>query len=126
MCVLQVGKNPINPPGLTAFLDAIRPATSSTMQVLDFSGITVTLEIAKNVKEMSQTHPTLSVVHGGTGGFKVPKPQLEPVEKLVKYCKENSVQMMDLFRLFDKEQADILSEEGFRAALKVNGFEILM
>ena len=44
---------------------------------------------------------------------------LEPVQKLAKYCKENSVQLMDLFRSFDKEQSMVLPEEEFRNALKV-------
>lgn len=104
---------------MAVFVDALRPVTNTVLQLVDFSGITVTLEIAKSIKEMAQTHPNLSIPHGGTGGYKVPKPLLGPVEKLVKYCKENNVQMIDLFHLFDKEQADILSEEEFRNALKV-------
>jgi len=61
----------------------------------------------------------LSIPHGGTGGYKHPKPKQEPIEKLDNYCKENSVVLLDLFKSFDKESKKYLPEEQFRAALKV-------
>ena len=87
--------------------------------MLGLEGITVTLDIEKTVNEMQETNPHVSVSHGGIGGFKPPKPLLPPMAKLVKYCKENKVELLDLFRLFDKEQQMVLSEEEFRNALKV-------
>ena len=60
------------------------------------------------------------MTHGGTGGYKAPKPLPGPVEKLAKYCKENSVVLVDLFHTFDKEKHNHLSEEEFRNALKVS------
>ena len=69
---------------------------------------------------MKKSHAHLKITHGGIGGHKAPKPLLPPVAKLVKYCKENNVVLLDLFRLFDKEQQMVLSEEEFRNALKVN------
>ena len=117
---LQIGKNAIQAKGVEEFLNAIKAGSQgTTLQCLDFDGITITLEIAKVLKEMQETHSHLSIPHGGTGGYKEPKPRLEPLEKLVKYAKENNVQLIDLFRAFDKERTNILPEEEFRNALKV-------
>ena len=68
---------------------------------------------------MRSSHPHLRVPHGGTGGFQKPKPLLPPLAKLAKYVEENGVKLIDLFRSFDKEQRNVLTEEDFRAALKV-------
>ena len=100
-------------------LEAVRACSTTTFQCLDLDGITITLEIEKIVKELKESHPHVSIPHGGVGGFKPPKPLLPPAAKLVKYCKENKVVLLDLFRLFDKEQRLVLSEEEFRNALKV-------
>ena len=115
----QIGKNPIQPPGVFALLNAVKGSSNNALQCLDFDGITITLDIAKLIKEMGESHAHLRVSHGGTGGYKEPKPLLEPVQKLAKYCKENKVQLIDLFRSFDKEQSQTLPEEEFRNALKV-------
>ena len=69
---------------------------------------------------MKETHPNLEVVHGGTGGYQAPKPLPTPIEKLTKYCGENGVSMMDLFRSFDKEKHNSLSEVEFKDALRVS------
>jgi len=115
----QIGKNPIQASGVLALLNAVKSSSNNVLQCLDLDGITITLDIAKQLKEMEESHAHLRVFHGGTGGYKEPKPMLEPVQKLAKYCKENSVQLMDLFRSFDKEQSKVLPEEEFRNALKV-------
>lgn len=116
---LQIGSNPIQPSGLAALLDAVKVCSTSTFQCLELGGITITLDIEKTVNEMQETNSHVSIPHGGIGGFKPPKPLLPPMAKLVKYCKENKVELLDLFRLFDKEQQMVLSEEEFRNALKV-------
>lgn len=118
-CPIQIGKNSIQEEGVDAFLKTIRDSSNSTLQCLDLDGITITLQIAKTLKEMEKTHSHLSIPHGGTGGYKELKPRLQPLEKLVKYAKENNVQLIDLFRSFDKEQTRVLPEEEFRNALKV-------
>lgn len=115
----QISKNPIQPPGVLALLNAVKGSSNNALQCLDFDGITITLDIDKLIKEMGESHAHLRVSHGGTGGYKEPKPLLEPVQKLAKYCKENKVQLIDLFRSFDKEQCQVLPEEEFRNALKV-------
>lgn len=119
---LQLGQNPIQPSGLVVLLDAVKACSNTTFQHLDLGGITITLDIQKRVKELKESHPHVSIPHGGVGGFKPPKPLLPPAAKLVKYCKENKVILLDLFRLFDKEQRMVLSEEEFRSALKVSTF----
>lgn len=100
-------------------LDGIKSCSAGTFECLDLSGITIPLDIEKAVGELKESHPHVSIPHGGVGGFKPPKPLLPPMAKLVKYCKENKVELLDLFRLFDKEQKMILSDEEFRNALKV-------
>lgn len=119
-----MGKNPIQPAGLVALLDAVRACSTSTFQCLDLDGLTITLDIEKTIGELKETHPHVSIPHGGVGGFKPPKPLLPPMAKLVKYCKENKVELLDLFHLFDKEQQMVLSEEEFRKALKVDCYQI--
>lgn len=114
-----MGKNPIQPTALTTLLNAIKSSSGNILQCLDLDGITITLDLEKTVAELKESHPHLSISHGGIGGFKPPKPLLPPMAKLVNYCKENNVQLLDLFHLFDKEQQMILSEEEFRSALKV-------
>ena len=69
---------------------------------------------------MQESHPNLKIVHGGTGGYQVPKPLPTPIEKLTKYCSENNVRLIDLFRTFDKEQHNSLPETEFRNALRVS------
>ena len=115
----QIGKNAIQITGITALLDAVRAGASGSLQVLGLDGVTITLELEKTLKEMQESHPHLKVVHGGTGGYLAPKPLPTPIEKLTKYCKDNSVRLIDLFRTFDKEQYNSLPEEEFRNALKV-------
>ena len=128
----QIGKNPIQalppkdptdpkeqPNGVQIFLNALQESPNNTLQCLDLEGITVTLAVGKTLGEMKETHPHLTVSHGGTGGYKEKKPLMEPLEKLVRYAKEHNVQLNDLFRLFDKEKANVLLEEEFRNALKV-------
>ena len=113
-----MAKNPIQPAGLSAMVDAVGTCSNS-FQCLDLDGITITLEIEKKVNELKESHSNISIPHGGVGGLKPPKPLLPPMAKLLKYCKENKVELLDLFRLFDKEQQLVLSEEEFRNALKV-------
>lgn len=68
---------------------------------------------------MEQDISGLQIPHGGTGGFKEPKPIPTPLEKLVKYTVESNMMLKDLFLIFDKERQGHLNEENFRAALKV-------
>ena len=104
---------------MLTFLEALKASSNGTLQCLDFDGVTITLEIAGILKEMWDSHSHLKVSHGGTGGYKKPKPLLEPPEKLLKYARENKLELIDLFRAFDKEQQHVLPEEEFRKALKV-------
>ena len=117
---LQIGKNALQVPGIYAILDAVRSGSGSSLQHLGFDGMTITLDVEKTLKEMKETHPNLEIVHGGTGGYQVPKPLPTPIEKLTKYCSENGVRMIDLFRSFDKEEHKSLSEIEFRNALRVS------
>jgi hypothetical protein len=119
---LQIGKNALQVPGIYAILDAVRARAGSgnTLQHLGFDGMTITLDVEKTLKEMEESHPSLEIVHGGTGGYQVAKPLLTPIEKLTKYCIDNGVRMMDLFRSFDKEEQNCLSEIGFGDALRVS------
>ncbi len=116
----QLGKNPIEPHRVKDILDIVRSAPSNTLHCLGLDGITVTLEVTKILKDMQESHTHLRVPHGGTGGYREPKPLPEPHEKLVKYAKEHSLDLRDLFRAFDKEQRLALSEESFRKALQVD------
>lgn len=117
---LQIGKNALQVSGIYAILDAVRSGSGSSLQHLGFDGMTITLDVEKTLKEMKETHPNLEIVHGGTGGYQVPKPLPTPIEKLTKYCSENGVRMIDLFRSFDKEEHKSLSEIEFRNALRVS------
>lgn len=117
--MIQIAYNPLQTAGVIAFLDAVKVCSSTTLQLLSLDGITVTLAIEKTLKELTESHKHLTIIHGGTGGYKHPKPKQEPIEKLDKYCKENNVVLLDLFRSFDKEQKNYLTEEVFRNALKV-------
>ena len=120
---LQIGKNALQMPGIYAILDAVRTGSgSSSLEHLGFDGMTITLDVEKTLKEMEETHPNLEIVHGGTGGYQVPKPLPTPIEKLMKYCIDNGVRMVDLFRSYDKEENNSLSEIGFRDALRVSYF----
>ena len=73
----------------------------------------------KIIKAMMSDIPGLEVVHAGTGGYKEAKPLPGPLEKLTNYAKENNVKLQNLFGLFDKEKSGELTEEDFRASLKV-------
>ncbi len=97
----------------------MKSCSTTTFHCLSLDGITVTLDVQKSVEDLRETNSHVSVPHGGVGGYKPPKPLLPPMAKLVKYCKENKVVLLDLFRLFDKQQQMVLSEEDFRSALKV-------
>ena len=72
---------------------------------------------------MEEDIPKLKIPHGGTGGYKEPKPLPTPIQKLTKYATENNVKLKDLFIVFDKEKLDLLTEEEFRASLKVCTFK---
>ena len=98
----------------------VRSSANSTLQCLGLDGITITLDADKMLREMQESHTHLQVPHGGVGGYKEPKPLPEPHVKLMKYAKENNLELRDLFRAFDKEQKQALLEEEFRNALKVN------
>ncbi len=120
---LQIGKNALQVPGIYAILDAVRARAgsgNSSLQHLGFDEMTITLDVKKTLKEMEESHPSLEIVHGGTGGYQVPKPLPTPIEKLTKYCIDNGVRMVDLFRSFDKEEQNCLSEIGFGNALRVS------
>lgn len=119
VCGMQLAKNPIQPAGLSALVEAVGSCSTPNFECLDLDGNTITLDIEKRVDELKDSHPQIAIYHGGVGGLKPPKPLLPPMAKLLKYCKENKVELMDLFRLFDKEQRMVLSEEEFRNALKV-------
>ena len=79
----------------------------------------MTLEVAKIISEMVADTPGLTIVHGGTGGYKEAKPRPSPLQKLTKYAAENNVRLKDLFHVFDKQKLGHLVEEDFRASLKV-------
>lgn len=119
-CSEQVGQNPLQHSGVIACLDAVKMCTNTTLRTLSFDGNTITLAIEKTLKELSESHEHLTISHGGTGGYKHPKPKQQPIEKVDNYCRENNVVLLDLFRSFDKEQNKFLSEEAFRNALKVH------
>ena len=116
--MIQIGQNAIQSDGIVALLNAVK-SMSNTFQCISFDGLTITLEIDKMLKEMKESHSHLSVPHAGVGGYKQPKPKLQPHEKLKKYAMENNVKLKDLFVSFDKEQRLLLTEEEFRNALKV-------
>lgn len=117
----QLGQNPIEPHRVKDILDIVHSAPSSTLQCLGLDGITVSLQVVKMLKEMQESHAHLRVSHGGACGYREPKPQLEPHNKLMKYAADNKLELRDLFRAFDKEQKQALTEEAFRNALKVIG-----
>ena len=79
----------------------------------------MTINTSTIISDMMKELTGLVITHGGTGGYKVPKPILSPLEKLFKYAAENDVRLRDLFMIFDKERLGYLNEEEFRAALKV-------
>lgn len=79
----------------------------------------MTIDTATIISDMTKELADLVIRHGGTGGYKVPKPILSPLEKLFKYAAENDVKLRDLFLIFDKDKLGFLNEEEFRAALKV-------
>ena len=103
-----------------ALLDAVKASTNSSLKLLSFEGLTVTLDLERTIEGMKEGHPNLKIVHGGTGGYQVPKPLPTPIEKLTQYCRENNVRLIDLFRTFDKEQLNVLPEMEFRNALRVS------
>lgn len=78
----------------------------------------MTLEVASIIREMEEDL-SLTITHGGTGGYRKPKPTLTPLQKLTKYTSENNFKLRDLFLVYDKERRGYLKEEDFRAALKV-------
>lgn len=116
----QIGKNGLQNPGMYALLDAVKASTSSSLKLLSFEGLTVTLDLEKTIEGMKESHPNLKIVHGGTGGYQVRKPLPTPMEKLTQYCRDNNVRLIDLFRNFDKEQLNVLPETEFRNALRVS------
>lgn len=80
----------------------------------------MTLEVASIIKDMENDIAGLCIPHGGTGGYREPKPMATAMQKLTKYSVENKVNLNDLFLVFDKERLGYLDEENFRAALKVS------
>ena len=132
MFVVQMGKNsmqrviapredrsqlPEPAVDVAALLEAA--AASPSLATLDLSGFTFTLDMANKVTEMRETHPHLSIIYSGTGGYSRVKPLAPPLEKLVKYATENNLALEDLFRSFDKEQKGHLLQDEFRDSLKV-------
>jgi hypothetical protein len=114
---LKIGKNPMQLMGVIALLDSLKNGTSS-VKTLELDGITVSIEIAKIIKDMEGDISGLVVRHGGIGGYREPKPIPTPLQKLNKYSKENNVKLNDLFLVFDKAKNGYLKEEEFRASLK--------
>lgn len=74
---------------------------------------------------MTEDISTLTITHAGTGGYKERKPLPTPIQKLTKYSKENNVKLNDLFLVFDKKKHGYLTEEEFRASLKVSSVECI-
>ena len=74
---------------------------------------------------MTEDISSLTITHAGTGGYKEPKPLPTPIQKLTKYSKENNVKLNDLFLVFDKKKHGYLTEEEFRASLKVSSIECI-
>lgn len=126
---MQIGRNPmqrlekeaeivLDP--VTDIVALLEAAKGSSLQTLDFSGVTFTLKMAAKVKEVIEENPSLAIIYGGTGGYLETKPRLPPLEKLVKYAASKKVVLIDLFKLFDQLGTGYLSEERFQEALKVS------
>ena len=73
----------------------------------------------KEITELKEAHPNLSVIHGGLGGYVKPKPRPEPLSRLHKHLEEHNIKMIDVFRKFDPENNTTVSEPSFREAIKV-------
>ena len=73
----------------------------------------------KEITELKETHPNLSVIHGGLGGYVKPKPRPEPLSRLRKHLEEHNIKMIDVFRKFDPDNSTTVSEPSFREAIKV-------
>ena len=116
---IQVGKNNIQPQGLKTILEGLK---TSSLHILDLSGVTITLDMEKLINELKEINSQLQINHGGVGGFKPPKPLLPPLVKLGKYCQKENIKLEDLCYLFDKDKKKALSEEEFRDALRVRLF----
>lgn len=102
---------------VAVLLDAA--AACSTLQTLDLSGVTFTLDMADKVASIRETRPDLTITYGGTGGHTRVKQLTPPLEKLRNYAAEHSLNLEDLFRSFDTDHSGHLSREQFTLSLKV-------
>jgi len=75
--------------------------------------------VEKEITELKETHPNLSVIHGGLGGYVKPKPRQEPLSRLCKHLEEHNIKMIDVFKKFDPDNSTTVSEPSFREAIKV-------
>ena len=73
----------------------------------------------KEIAELKEAYPNIQITHGGLGGYVKPKPRPEPIHQLHRHLEEHNIKLMDVFRKFDAENSESVSEANFREALKV-------
>uniref|UniRef100_A0A1A8I228 Leucine rich repeat containing 74B n=1 Tax=Nothobranchius kuhntae TaxID=321403 RepID=A0A1A8I228_NOTKU len=66
--LLNIGRNPILTTGCFRILQSVQENSDSSMETLDFSGITVNQEFEDLCRAVKEALPELRVKHGGTMG----------------------------------------------------------
>ena len=90
-----------------------------------FQGIQVNEEFYRLLRELSELHPKLNVVHGGAGGAHgKADPRPKPMKVLKDYVKNNRMRLFDFFSMMDKDKSMSLTISEFADGLKETGIPL--
>ncbi|KAH9507278.1 hypothetical protein Btru_056810 [Bulinus truncatus] len=119
--ILELGQNPISMEGCEDILNAICKS-SSKVRYISFAGIPINTKIALLATDIAKLRQ-FNLIHGGIFSSKdvlgIPRVQQEdPFSLLVRYMSTMGIRVMDLFRIFDKDNKLCVSRERFIQGLK--------
>uniref|UniRef100_A0A2C9LU17 EF-hand domain-containing protein n=1 Tax=Biomphalaria glabrata TaxID=6526 RepID=A0A2C9LU17_BIOGL len=119
--ILELGLNPISMEGCEEILTAVCKI-SSKVQYISLAGIPINTKIALIATDIAKLRQ-FNLIHGGIFSSKdvlgIQRVQQEdPFSLLVRYMSTMGIRVMDLFRIFDKDNKLCVSRERFIQGLK--------
>eukprot|EP00795_Rhopilema_esculentum_P015564 gene15564-6829_t len=122
---LRIGQNPMQSQGAYLILMAIKNNSNIALVEIELTGIQINDEFYGLLREISDLHPKLKVVHGGAGGAHGKADQRpKPMKVLKDYVKNNRMRLFDFFSMMDKDKSMSLTLAEFANGLKETGIPL--
>ncbi|XP_043924297.1 leucine-rich repeat-containing protein 74B isoform X2 [Protopterus annectens] len=123
--ILKMGRNPMQSAGCYGILKSVHDNSGSSLELLDFSDITVNKDFDELYNVVKETFSSLQVIHGGNADIlKRRKPKANPLAKLKQHIVENNIRLVDFFEKVDEDKSTLITRSEFQQGLMNAGIPL--